>query len=187
MATLTWPEATLALPSWLSPWMSKTKVPDRFIDDEAKMNFIADLAIENVAHQGGPFAAAIFSQDQLIAPGVNQVMPLQLSIAHAEIMALTVAQRVRQQYHLHDCELVTSCEPCIQCFGAIIWSGVNRVISGATTTDAEQLGFDEGPKPNQWQQALIDRGIEVVESVQRQHCLQAFDRYRQVNGKIYNS
>jgi hypothetical protein len=32
------------------------------------------------------------------------------------------------------------------CFGAIPWSGRRRLVSGARSSDAEDIGFDEGPK-----------------------------------------
>jgi hypothetical protein len=58
-------------------------------------------------------------------------------------------------------ELVTSCEPCSMCYGAIPWAGVRKVLCGARGGDAEAIGFDEGPKPKNWVTALKKRGIDV--------------------------
>ena len=41
-------------------------------------------------------------------------------------------------------ELFTSCEPCAMCLGASLWSGVKRMVCGATKDDAQAIGFDEG-------------------------------------------
>jgi tRNA(Arg) A34 adenosine deaminase TadA len=53
------------------------------------------------------------------------------------------------------------------CFGAIPWSGVRQLVCGARASDAEAIGFDEGPKPARWVAALEARGIKVVRDIQR--------------------
>ena len=65
------------------------------------------------------------------------------------------------------CELVTSVEPCAMCAGAVLWSGVRRLVCGASSDDARAIGFDEGPKHPDWASELRRRGIEVVEGVLR--------------------
>ena len=55
-------------------------------------------------------------------------------------------------------ELVTSCEPCSMCLGAITWSGIRGLACGARGSDAESIGFDEGPKPENWETALENTG-----------------------------
>jgi tRNA(Arg) A34 adenosine deaminase TadA len=81
--------------------------------------------------------------------------------------------------------LVTTTEPCCQCFGALIWSGVDRLICGATTADAEAIGFDEGPKPEFWPDVLEERGITVELSVRRLEARAVLDEYKQRGGPIY--
>jgi len=139
------------------------------------MGLAIALARENARRgSGGPFGAAVFERDtgRLVAVGVNAVVASGLSLAHAEMLALSFAQRARGRFDLggrsspaH--ELVTSSEPCAMCFGAIPWSGVRRLVCGARASDAEAIGFDEGPKPARWVHALERRGISVVRDVQR--------------------
>lgn len=139
------------------------------------MKLAIALARENARRgSGGPFGAAVFERDtgRLVAVGVNAVVASGLSLAHAEMLALSFAQRARGRFDLggpsspaH--EVVTSSEPCAMCFGAIPWSGVRRLVCGARASDAEAIGFDEGPKPARWAHALELRGIEVVRDVQR--------------------
>ena len=59
-------------------------------------------------------------------------------------------------------ELVSSCEPCAMCLGATLWSGVRRLVTGATKADAEAIGYDEGPVFPESYAHLERRGIEVV-------------------------
>jgi tRNA(Arg) A34 adenosine deaminase TadA len=72
------------------------------------------------------------------------------------------------------------------CFGAIPWSGVQRVICGASTMDAENIGFDEGPKPTDWRAALHSRGIETICDVERELAADVLQNYVKSGGKIYN-
>lgn len=190
---MSYPSAVIALPDWVAVFVNQHSFD--FSQREQRMAFVAELAVKNVeAGTGGPFAAAVFSirAAELIAPGVNLVMSANLSSAHAEVVALSIAQQVLQTFDLHAAdidgyELVTSCEPCAMCLGAIPWSGVRRVVCGATESDAAAVGFHEGVKPQPWQMALTSRGIAVETEVNRAAANRAFSRYQQLDGKIYNA
>ena len=161
--------------------------------DDEKMDLVVRLARRNVEEGGGPFAAAVFAGPRLMAAGVNRVLDSGLSIAHAEIVALMRAQQVAQlQTALRapgktspEQTLVTSTEPCCQCFGAVVWSGVTRLVCGATTSDAEAIGFDEGPKPDRWPEVLEVRGISVVLGVRRDDARLVLGEYSRRGGPIY--
>ncbi len=134
------------------------------------MELVIELSRMNVKNgTGGSFTAAVFDirSDRLLAPGVNLVVPACCSVAHAEIVAIAIAQQVVRQYDLGGkgappCEIVTSTEPCAMCFGAIPWSGIRRIICGARSEDAMGIGFDEEPKPHDWVRQLGMRGIAVL-------------------------
>jgi tRNA(Arg) A34 adenosine deaminase TadA len=81
--------------------------------------------------------------------------------------------------------LVTSCEPCCQCFGALVWSGVTELVCGALTGDAEAVGFDEGPKPDNWPETLKRRGIGVRLGVCRDEAREVLNEYERRGGTIY--
>jgi len=142
---------------------------------------------------GGPFGAAIFRMDtwHLVAVGVNRVQALNSSMAHAEMVAIMQAQRSMQSFDLGAegfpaCELVTSTEPCAMCFGALPWSGVRQLVCGATSHDAEQIGFDEGPKHPLWMDELESRGIHVITGVRRREAVAVLKDYHAAGGLIYN-
>lgn len=159
------------------------------------MRFVIRLATENVARgTGGPFGAAVFEADTgiLIAIGVNVVVSSNCSHAHAEMVALANAQERLKTFDLGspglaDHELVTSCEPCAMCFGAIPWSGVRRLVCGARGMDAEAIGFDEGPKLKNWVSALESRGITVVQDLCREEAVAVLEEYKKMGGMIYNA
>jgi tRNA(Arg) A34 adenosine deaminase TadA len=183
--------ASLPLPGWVGAWLARhASAPVR--GDTARMAIAIGLARENTLRgSGGPFGAAIFERrtGRLVAAGVNRVTASGQSFAHAEMLAIALAQRAHGGFDLsrpaH--ELVTSSEPCAMCFGAIPWSGVARVVCGARAADAEAIGFDEGPKPRGWVAALEARGIEVARDVCRSDAVAVLRGYRDAGHPIYNA
>jgi tRNA(Arg) A34 adenosine deaminase TadA len=158
------------------------------------MRFVVALARQNVERQsGGPFGAGVFDeQGHLVAAGVNIVVTRNCSILHAEMVAIAMAQKELGRYDISDegksnYELVTSTEPCAMCFGALPWSGITRLVCGARDEDARRIGFDEGPKLHNWEQALEERGIEVVRDILRREAAAVLDLYVQLGGPIYNA
>ena len=188
----TLPEAIIRLPDWVEGALQKA--PDVFPGVEDRMRFVVSLARQNIRHQtGGPFGAAVFDDaGRLIAPGVNLVVSLNCSLLHAEVVALALAQKVLGRYDLSDggklqYELVTAVEPCAMCFGAVPWSGVQRLVCGARDEDARAIGFDEGPKMADWVKALNERGITVVRDLLRGEARAVLQEYLAAGGAIYNS
>ncbi|GJL92381.1 nucleoside deaminase [Hyphococcus sp.] len=179
-------------PQWLRDYARETPP---IAGDEARMVRVIGAARENVARgDGGPFAAGVFERDSgvLVALGVNMVATAGLSILHAEMMAVSLAQKKLGTFDLgakgfpaH--ELVTSAAPCAMCLGAVPWSGVTRVVMGARGEDVEAVGFDEGAKPYDWEQELEKRGIEVVADVMRADAASVLKDYAARGGEIYNS
>ena len=162
---------------------------------EERMRLVIKLTQLNVKHQtGGPFGAAIFESKsgRLVAVGVNLVESSNCSIAHAEMLAIAIAQRAVGCYDLGmeegaAYELVTSTEPCAMCLGAIPWSGVRSVVCGARDQDARRIGFDEGTKPEHWVESLESRGIRVFRDVLREEALAVLLDYHKQGGLIYNA
>ncbi len=184
---------SLRLPRWVAGFVATGLGARCLRSQRSRMDFAIALARENVRRgSGGPFGAAVFERDtgRLVAVGVNAVVTSGLSIAHAEMLALTLAQHARGRFDLahpqlpaH--ELVTSSEPCAMCFGATPWAGVRRLVCGARASDAEAIGFDEGPKPRAWVRALERRGITVVRDVRRAEAVAVLRDYAGTGSTIY--
>jgi tRNA(Arg) A34 adenosine deaminase TadA len=176
---------TIAVPAWVDEMVATAGALDT---DEARMTLAIGLARRNIEAGGSPFGAAVFQGDRLLAGGVNCVLASGFSIAHGEIVALMRAEKAagaRAAPGSVPLTLVTSTEPCCQCFGALIWAGVTRLVCGATTEDAEAIGFDEGPKPDGWPQVLAARGIEVRLGVSRAEGAAVLREYQRRGGTIY--
>ena len=180
------------LPAWAEFAVRQQTTP--LVSRVARMRFVIRLAMENLEHDtGGPFGAAVFEAKtgMLVSIGVNVVTIANCSHSHAEMVALANAQKELKNFDLgapgfpkH--ELVTSCEPCAMCYGAIPWSGVRKLVCGARCEDAEGIGFDEGPKPKRWVNALEARGISVVQDVCRKEAVAVLQEYVKRGGMIYN-
>jgi tRNA(Arg) A34 adenosine deaminase TadA len=185
---------TLELPGWVEEFFAE-RFGRGYPTEEDRMRLVIELSRLNIEHgTGGPFGAGIFDLEtgRLIAPGINLVTASNLSIAHAEIVAIMVAQQISGDFDLGGpdhpaCELVASTEPCIQCFGATTWSGVRRLVCGARDADARAIGFDEGPKLLDWVEALEGRGIAVATDVCREEAAAVLTSYAERGGAIYNA
>jgi len=180
----------LALPSWVEPFVSAWKEPLDGV--ERRMRLAVALAAENVRqNSGGPFGAIVVEQDanRLLGAGVNLVTFAGLSVAHAEMVAVMMAQKHAGSWNLgaeQRVQLVTSCEPCAMCFGAVPWSGVTSLVWGALKEDAEAAGFDEGDKPAAWQETLEKRGISTLGDVLREEAAEVLAQYARRDGHIYH-
>jgi tRNA(Arg) A34 adenosine deaminase TadA len=185
-------DLVLHLPEWLEDVLRE--YDPVFATREDRMRFVIELSRLNVEHRtGGPFGAGVFEQEsgRLLAPGVNLVESSRCSIAHAEMVAIGIAQSTVGRYDLGGeglpvYELVTSTEPCAMCLGAVPWSGVRRLICGARGEDAVRIGFDEGAKPADWVRSLESRGIVVMQDILREEAGAVLVKYCESGGVIYN-
>ena len=188
---MTIPPIHIDYPSWVEPLVDWDR---RFTSDEEKMRFAIELSRENVRRStGGPFGAAVFEQGTgaLVSVGMNSVVRLNNCTLHGEMVAIMMAQARLKCFTLRSAdgpvyELVTSCEPCAMCLGGTLWSGVRRVVCGATRDDALRLNFEEGPVFPDSYRYLEARGIEIVHGVLRDEANAVLELYRASKGIIYN-
>jgi len=124
-----------------------------------------ELAADNVARGGGPFAALVVKDGIVIATGANQVTRTNDPTAHAEVVAIREACRVLGDFQLSGCEIYTSCEPCPMCLGAIFWARPAKVYFAATHEDAAAAGFDDTFIYRQIQVPHAQRTIPMIQVV----------------------
>ena len=132
----------IELPDWVTGFVESWQQPLSTISQ--RMQLAIALSEENIQRKtGGPFAAIVVREEtgDLVSIGINLVTSAGLSMAHAEIVALSLAQSAIGEWNLSHAgrlQLITSCEPCAMCFGAVPWSGVKSMICGARKKDAEK-------------------------------------------------
>ena len=184
---------TLSLPEWIDDFLKQYQFP--LVSNEERMRFVLKLTLQNIEKTtGGPFGAAVFEREsgQLVSVGVNVVLKQGCSAAHAEMMAIMLAQ---QELGTHDLgiaelpefQLVTSGKMCAMCLGSVVWSGVREVLASAQPEDVENIvGFDEGPAPADYDQQLEKRGISIIPSFLREEGCEVLQRYVELEGVVYN-
>jgi tRNA(Arg) A34 adenosine deaminase TadA len=119
-----------------------------------------DLATANVTSgKGGPFGCVIVRHGEVIATGTNCVTSHNDPTAHAEVTAIRAACKMLGTFHLTECEVYTSCEPCPMCLAAIYWSHCSAIYYGNTAADAARIGFDDAFLYDELKQPLSNRTI----------------------------
>ncbi|MFF6993168.1 nucleoside deaminase [Streptomyces sp. NPDC010273] len=179
-------EFRVSLPAWLDDELAD--VPAVMPDRAARMRLVHRLADRNWREgNGGPFAALVAEQDsgRIVSVGVNVVLSSGVSSAHAEIVALGLAQTAADSWDLGDHglpahELTVNWRPCVQCYGATMWSGVRGLVVAGQGPELEEITtFDEGPLGADWAEQFEARGIRVVQDVLRDEALTVFRAYRE--------
>lgn len=90
-----------------------------------------DLAIKEakIAYKEDevPIGAVIIKEDKVIAKAHNNKVKKNDATAHSEIECIKIASQKLNNWHLDDCELYVTLEPCIMCAGAIINSRIKKI------------------------------------------------------------
>ncbi len=117
---------------------------------------------------GGPFAALIVHQGEVVATGTNQVVGNHDPTAHAEVMAIRAAGQALGDWNLSGCELYSSCEPCPMCLAAAYWAHVDRIVYAADRDDAAGAGFDDRFLYQEMTLPVNDRRIPMVRALRNE-------------------
>ncbi len=186
------------LPSWVAE--EAGAAGDVLATLEQRMQLVNHLADLNFRDGGGgPFAAIVVERasGRVLSAGVNRVLASHLSVSHAEVVALSLAQRARGTWDLGasgapSTELVVNWRPCLQCCGAALWAGVSHIVIPDDSDELEAItGFDEGPVVDDWIGEFARRGIAVTKGVGRAEALRVFRDYADWVGRghavLYNA
>jgi tRNA(Arg) A34 adenosine deaminase TadA len=151
--------------------------------DEIYMRRAIRLSIDNVEKGGGPFAAIIVKDGEIVSEGTNRVAEENDPTAHAEMVAIRAAAQKLQRFKLRDCILYSTCEPCPMCLGAVYWSGMRTVFFANSRKDAASYGFDDSYIYEQMGKPLHKRHIRFTR-VLGDEALIAFQNWDQKSDKI---
>ncbi len=113
-----------------------------------------------------PVGAVIVNEGRIIARAYNQVETLRDATAHAEMLALTQAASVMNDWRLTGCDLYVTKEPCPMCAGAIVHARLRRVIFGAP----DPKGGAAGGLLNLLQMPQLNHRCEITQGVQLEAC-----------------
>jgi len=136
--------------------------------DKQTMHSLADFtALSFNTDQPTVFGAEIVDTKtgQSLQRSLNAVFPLHDPSAHGEIYTIRLACAKLKAPWLKGYTLYTTCEPCPMCMGCILWSGLDRVVYGATIDDAARFGDQimiyAKDMPKKWDHpCLVDGPVE---------------------------
>lgn len=150
---------------------------------EAMRHAIALSEASVQTNGGGPFGAVIVQNDVIVATGCNQVTSTNDPTAHAEIVAIRAACARLGCFHLHGCDIYTSCEPCPMCLGAIYWARLARIYYANTRQEAARIGFDDEFLYREMPLALEARAVPIIRLL-ADEARPAFDAWQQKADKV---
>ena len=111
---------------------------------------------------GGPFGAVIVKDGAVVGEGWNEILRSKDPTAHAEVVAIRDACSKLQTYDLSGCEIVSSCEPCPMCLGAIYWSRIGRVYYSVNRREAADFDFRDDFIYDELAKSPVRRALPMV-------------------------
>jgi tRNA(Arg) A34 adenosine deaminase TadA len=143
-----------------------------------------ELSAENVrSGRGGPFGAVVVHDGRIIGEGANSVTSANDPTAHAEVVAIRHACRSLDRFHLEDCQIYATCEPCPMCLGAIYWARLSAIFFANTKADAASIGFDDSYIYEQLNRPIESRSIPMLQ-ILRTEALRVFEDWQRKPDKV---
>lgn len=109
---------------------------------EQYMKIAIDEAKKGIACGEQPYGAVLVADGKVVAVAHNEVLSSKNNINHAEIVAITKYLNTMTTKP-KDLTLITTCEPCVNCFGTAIKLGVNRFVYGSDLETAISYGSND--------------------------------------------
>ncbi len=137
------------------------------IQEQEKYMLIALGEAKIAASKGEvPVGALIVCGSEIISKAHNLVESDNNITAHAEILAITRAEKVLNNWRLNEAILFTTLEPCPMCCSAIILSRVKTVVFGTSDKRLGSCGsvFDLSQHP------LMPSNPQIIGGVLEKEC-----------------
>jgi tRNA(Arg) A34 adenosine deaminase TadA len=145
------------------------------LDAERMRSLIAFTMLTMDSPHPTPYGAEIFDTKtgESLMRAVNRVGQDHDPSAHGEIVTIRLACAKLQSGSLKGYTLYTTCEPCPMCMSCCLWSGLDRVVYGATIENAARFGH-QIKIPSAEVARRTDLHCEVVGPVERDRALELF-------------
>ena len=144
--------------------------------DRERMRSVAAFTAETLSTDHPmPFGADIVSTatGERLMRAVNRVGPDHDPSAHAETLTIRLACAKLGSGSLKGYTLYTTCEPCAMCMACALWSGLDRLVFGATIADAGRF-VSQIRIPAKEVALRTDLQCVVAGPVEREVCVKLF-------------
>ena len=148
------------------------------------MNKFMKMAIDEARKgicdgHGGPFGAVVVKDGKVIAKGHNKVLLNNDPTCHGEIDAIRKACKKLGTFDLDGCEIYTTGYPCPMCFGAIMWSSIDRIYYGCDLKENEEIGFSD----KVFDKTTKKEKMQICERIDHKECRELFEDYSKIENK----
>lgn len=144
-----------------------------------------DLAIELSSKAYYPYGAVIVKDNKIIGRSDASVPVSKTEFSHAELRAIEDAM---ENLGGHLCAeggqgvtIYSSCEPCAMSMGAILYTGISRLVYGATLEDSKECVNEILAKASDVASACSNRKIEIVPEFQREEAVKVLKKWKENN------
>lgn len=134
--------------------------------NEKYMNIALKEATKAFKINEVPIGAIIVKNNKIIAKGYNKKEKTSIVTKHAEIIAIEKACKKLKTWHLNECELYTTVEPCLMCSGAIIQSRIKKIYCATKNEkfgELENIIYSKKLKINIEYGILQDKSIQLLQ------------------------
>ena len=151
------------------------------INDEKFIDIAIELSKKAFYHYG----AIIVKDGQIIGRSDVNVPVSKTAYSHAELRAIEDAME-HLGGHLcaesgKGCTIYSSCEPCAMCMGAILYTGIERLVYGATLEDSKECVNDILAHANDVANVCKNRKISITPECERDEAVKVLKNWKENN------
>ena len=136
------------------------------MNDEKYIEIAYKEALKAYKKGDTPIGCVIVKNDKIIAKAYNKKEKNNIATHHAELLAINKACKKLKTWHLDDCTLYSTMEPCIMCSGAIIQSRIKKIVYSMSNNSFGNIENNEYFKKNKYEIVKI-YNKEILELVQK--------------------
>lgn len=143
--------------------------------DEQFIQIAVEMALKARENGNEPFGAILVKNNEIVMYGENNINSYCDPTHHAEIGLIRSYCSENNIFDLSEYTLYTSCEPCVMCTGAMVWSKLGKIvysvshdqlaeIAGSNIMVSSKEVIEKSPhKPVLVEKVLNEKGLSVFE------------------------
>lgn len=151
-------------------------------EEQAEHGRYMAIAIEEArigASEGEqPFGAVVVRNGEVVVRCHSIKVQTSDTTAHSETRAISLATQKLKERHIPDAVFYCTCEPCPMCLGAVLNSGIKKIVMGARNQDVKTLAplaFNFKDYSVERLAEMVGWDLTVITDVAHQECV---DLYR---------